>query len=184
MTVLGVGLEELRNRPLIPPRLLEGLQDTVEVITDLHRQAASPVWDDPLDACIAGLREECSGVLSGGARQTCERLCRIRRRATDLAVRVSIDQPVLRQWTLTLVRQSAQAHQHLSRLAFWTQFAPPTNGFSGESPRAFSAATQQCARQLRTGESISGGLSRFSSDENGTVPLPSATVIPSPVLRG
>ena len=131
LTVLSAGLEELRNRPLIPPRLLEGLQDTVEVIADLRRQAASSVWSDPLDACIAGLREECSGAFSGGARQTCERLRRIRQRAADLAVRVSVDQPVLKQWTLALVRQSAQAHQHLSRLAFWTQFAQPNNG----SPR-------------------------------------------------
>ena len=36
LTVLSAGLEELRNRPLIPPRLLEGLQDTVEVIADLR----------------------------------------------------------------------------------------------------------------------------------------------------
>ena len=128
LTVLSAGLEELRNRPLIPPRLFQGLQDTVEVIADLRRQAASSVWNDPLDACIAGLREECSGVFSGGARQTCERLRRIRQRAEDLAVRVSVDQPVLKQWTLALVRQSAQAHQHLSRLAFWTQFAQPNNG--------------------------------------------------------
>jgi hypothetical protein len=163
MTVLSAGLEELHNRPLIPPRLLEGLQDTVEVIADLRRQAASPVWDDPLDACIAGLREECAGVLSGGARQTCERLCRIRRRATDLAVRVPIDQPVLRQWTLTLVRQSAQAHQHLSRLAFWTQFAPPTNGFSGESPCSSSVATQQSVRQLRGDDPDDASPQHFSS---------------------
>ena len=31
-----------------------------------------------------------------------------------------------------------------------------------------------CRAAARTGESTSGGLSRFSSDENGTVPLPSA----------
>ena len=133
LTVLSAGLEELRNRPLIPPRLFQGLQDTVEVIADLRRQAApSPVSNDPLDACIAGLREECSGALSGGARQTCERLRRIRQWAEDLAAQVSVDQPVLKQWTLALVRQSALAHQHLSRLAFWTHFAQPTNGFSAE----------------------------------------------------
>ena len=37
LTVLSAGLEELRNRPLIPPRLFQGLQDTVEVIADLRR---------------------------------------------------------------------------------------------------------------------------------------------------
>jgi hypothetical protein len=140
LTVLSAGLEELRNRPLIPPRLLEGLQDTVEVISDLHRQTAASAGNDPLDVCIAGLREECSGVLSGGARHTCERLCRIRQRAADLAVWVSADQPLLKQWTLALAQQSAQAHQHLSRLAFWTQFARPTSGFSAELPDAPSVA--------------------------------------------
>ena len=132
LTVLSAGLEELRNRPLIPPRLFQGLQDTVEVIADLRPQAASSVWSDPLDACLTGLREECSGTFSGGARQTCERLRRIGRRAEDLAVRVPVDQPVLKQWAVALVRQSALAHQHLSRLAFWTQFAQPNNG----SPRS------------------------------------------------
>ena len=60
LTVLSAGLEELRNRPLIPPRLFHGLLDTVEVIANLLRQAPSAVWNDPLDVCIAGLREECS----------------------------------------------------------------------------------------------------------------------------
>ena len=55
LTVLSAGLEEMRNRPLVPPRLLEGLQDAVEVIADLHRQAASSLWNDPVEACIAGL---------------------------------------------------------------------------------------------------------------------------------
>jgi hypothetical protein len=140
LTVLSAGLEELRNRPLIPPRLFQGLQDTVEVIADLRRQAASSLENDPLDVCIAGLREVCSDGLSGGARQTCERLRRIRQRAADLAARVSVDQPVMKQWTIALVRQSAQAHQHLSRLAFWTQFARPENGLSAELLDAPSAA--------------------------------------------
>ncbi len=146
LTVLSAGLEELRNRPLIPPRLLEGLQDTVEVIADLHRQAASSAWNDPLDACIAALREECSGAVRGSAANL-PRLRRIRQRAADLAMRVSADQPVLQQWTLALARQSAQAHQHLSRLAFWTQFVRPRNGFPAESLQAPSSAASQLARQ-------------------------------------
>ncbi len=39
------------------------------------------------------------------------------------------------------------------------------------------------SKRPRIGESTSGGLSRFSSDENGTVPLGSATAIPLPVLN-
>ena len=105
-TVLSTGLEELRNRPLIPPRLLEGFQDTVEVIADLRRAAASPD-SDAIDACIAALRMECSGTLSGGARQTCKRLLRIRQRASDLEAQVSADQSDLKAWALALVRQAA-----------------------------------------------------------------------------
>ncbi len=67
LTVLSAGLEELRNRPLIPPRLLQGFQDTVEIIADLRRRAASVAWDDPLDACIAGLRGVFRLVVRGGA---------------------------------------------------------------------------------------------------------------------
>ena len=131
LTVLSAGLEELRNRPLIPPRLFEGLQDTVEVIAELRRRATYPQWpsgqdafstgDDSIDACIAALRAECSGASNAGARQTCQRLRRIRQRAADLATLVPVDQAVLQQWTLALVRQVAQAYQHLSRLAFWTK---------------------------------------------------------------
>ena len=142
LTVLSAGLEELRSRPLIPPRLFQGLQDTVEVIANIRRpptiarcpraQAAPAMWNDALDVCIADLREECFDAPFGGARRTCERLLRICRRAEDLAMQVSVDQPVLGQWTLALVRQSAQAHQHLSRLAFWLQFAQPKNGSAAE----------------------------------------------------
>ena len=49
LTVLSEGLEELRNRPLIPPRLLHGLQDTVEVIADIRRPTVSSLASDPLD---------------------------------------------------------------------------------------------------------------------------------------
>ena len=103
------------------------------MIADLHRQAVSAVWNDPVEVCIAALRAECSGVLPGEARLACERLRRIRYRAADLAACVSVDQPVLRQWTFALVRQTAQAHQHLSRLAFWTRFGPPESGLPAES---------------------------------------------------
>ena len=147
LTVLSVGLEELRNRPLIPPRLLEGLQDTVEVIADLRRQAASS-GNDPLDACIAGLREECSGALSGGARHACERLRRIRQQAADLAMRrFRLINQFCNNGRWRSRSQSAQAHQHLSRLAFWTQFSQPKNCFSAGLPQAPSSEASQCTRR-------------------------------------
>jgi len=140
LTVLSEGLDELRNRPLIPPRLLQGLQDTVEVIADLRRPAAFSMPHDPFDVCIAELREACSGELPKGARQICERLRHIHQRAADLTALASVVQPILKQWTLALVRQSAQAHQHLSQLAFWTRFSPQEEGFSTELSQVPSAA--------------------------------------------
>ncbi len=130
LTVLGAGMEELRNRPLLPPRLFEGLQDTVEVIAELRR----PPTSDPIDDCIAGLRAECRGGSPSGARQTCRRLRRIRRRAADLVRLVPADQLVLKHWSQVLVRQAAQAHRHLSRLAFWTNFTLPDDGLQAELP--------------------------------------------------
>ncbi len=158
LTVLSAGLEELRNRPLIPPRLLEGFQDTVEVIADLRQRTAASPGSDAIDACIAALRMECSGTLSGGARATCQRLLRIRRRAADLAAQVSVDRPVWSAWALALVRQAADAHKHLSRMAFWTQYAPPTNG-TVESGRTHTSPKRQRGSGLATSLTVRVGVS-------------------------
>ena len=53
LTVLAVGLDELRDRPVVPPRFLEGLHDTLEVIAALRSAALFAAFDDPFDACLA-----------------------------------------------------------------------------------------------------------------------------------
>ena len=54
------GLEELRRRPLVPPRFFEGLQDTIEVIALLCAVQPSLARERPLDAVLAALRTGCT----------------------------------------------------------------------------------------------------------------------------
>jgi hypothetical protein len=63
------------------------------------------------------------------------------------------------------------------------QISREIKGFSavGEPPSPRESA--ETPASLRTGEGISGGLSQFSFDENGTVPFGITTVIDSPVLK-
>jgi hypothetical protein len=119
LVVLGVGLEELRHRPLLSPRLAEGLHDTLEVIATLRASSCKAAPDDVFDMRLADLRRECSVAFHGGMRLACEELCRIRARAADLAARAAPDQAPLREWTRALVRQCSRAHQDLSRWVFW-----------------------------------------------------------------
>ena len=136
LTVLSAGLEELRNRPLIPPRLLEGLQDTVEVIADLHRgqplRQATTRSTFALPDCAGVLRRRCpaergkpasgcAGFASG------RRIWRHRFR------------PISRFEGMALALcDKRRAHRHLSRLAFWTEFTRrqrPAGGRTSVRPR-------------------------------------------------
>ncbi len=65
LTVLAVGLDELRDRPVVPLRFLEGLQDTLEAMATLRANWTSAAFDDPLDACLGQLRRECAARLPG-----------------------------------------------------------------------------------------------------------------------
>ena len=48
--------------------------------------------------------------------------------------------------------------------------------------RVIRSSWKENGRRVRIGEGISGGLSQFSFDENGTVPFGCATVVVSPIL--
>jgi cellobiose phosphorylase len=124
MIALRAGLEELPDRPLVSPRLVEGLDDTLEVISTLRRSSASVV-EDEFDARLARLREACSRMAAetpqGPARRACTFLERFRALAEELLAQAPVDQEDLRSWCETLLRQSSSAHRELSRLAFWTR---------------------------------------------------------------
>ena len=67
LAVLQVGLHELRRRPLVPPRFLAGLQDTLAVIASLRVKSPTPPANERFDACLAQLEAECGGPFPGGA---------------------------------------------------------------------------------------------------------------------
>ena len=68
LAVLAVGLDELCDRPAVPPRFLEGLQDTLAVIAALRSAALFTAFDDPFDACLGQLCRQCAGPSPRSAR--------------------------------------------------------------------------------------------------------------------
>ena len=127
--VLRAGLEELRHRPVVSGRLLDGVQDTLAVLAALRESSVGNPAGDGFDATLATLRAECTGVHGGGARWTSKRLRRIRAQAAELAASVPKDKPDLEEWTRALVWQCAAAHQDLSRLAFWADIPTARSSF-------------------------------------------------------
>lgn len=119
LVVLAVGLDELGDRPVAPPRFLEGLQDSLAVIAALRSAALFTTFDDPFDACLAQLYRQCAGPSPRSARRAHEVLCRIRALAATLVTTTPANRPALRQWTETFLRQSAVVHQELLQWAFW-----------------------------------------------------------------
>jgi hypothetical protein len=152
LTVLQVGLQELRRRPLISQRFLEGLQDTLAVIGSLRARPNSPPPTERFDACLAQLQAECGRPFAGGARRACRLLCRIRAQAANLAVAAADESPDVQQWSLALVRQCAAIHRDLARMAFWTR-VPKLTGYratprsAGNAPQPLFAAWPVTARE-------------------------------------
>ncbi|MHB8955129.1 MAG: GH36-type glycosyl hydrolase domain-containing protein [Pirellulaceae bacterium] len=123
LIVLQAGLREVRGRPLVSPRLLEGLQDTLQVLATLSDSAGR---GGEFGGRLAQLQIECGGVLPVSARRAWGLLTRIHSMAVDLAASVPSDQPILHEWTRALVRQCATTHADLSGLAFWVHAPVPT----------------------------------------------------------
>jgi cyclic beta-1,2-glucan synthetase len=121
LTVLAVGLDELRHRSVVPPRFLEGLHDTLEVIMAFRATTPSLVFDDSFDVCLEELRSHCSGASPHGARVALEKIREICRFAARLAGAAPANHPPLRQWTRALSRQSTAVLEEVSRWAFWLQ---------------------------------------------------------------
>jgi cellobiose phosphorylase len=131
LLVLRVGLEELRERPLVPSRLLDGLQDTLEVIEAVRDSVAASDRSEEFDAPLARLRDASTGALTGGVRQTCKWLAQMHAMAKELGAVAPEDQPLLKEWSEALARQSTEALQALTKVAFWTRIPalePPPQG--------------------------------------------------------
>lgn len=126
LTVLAAGLDELRDRPVVPRRFLEGLHDTLEAIATVRRGCwPAPAPDNPMDNCLAALRAMCAAPSPRSARQADELLCQIRSMAATLATCASGNSPDLQAWAATFVQQAADMHQELLRSAFWLRVTAP-----------------------------------------------------------
>ena len=160
LKVLDAGLKEMRRRPLVPQRFLEGLQDTLEVIESLHSRDA-PSENRRFDESLAKLREDCSGQLSGGARRACRLLCRIRARAANLAAVSAGQSDAVRHWTGALVRQCAEIHRDIAQLAFWTRL--PRNAADHERD-------ERNGRRRRDNTHVRSIKTRRSPDNRAALP--------------
>jgi len=150
LLVLRHGLEELRDRPLVSPRLGAGLADTLDALrraTAADRAAAdNPAVAQAL-ARLEALRAE------PFARDAGEALAQLRRwqaAAHTLRAAVQMFTPEVQRWTHVLLRQVSAAARELATLAFWIQ-APPT---AGQDPAEECAALRELLRPLNTGSRL------------------------------
>ncbi len=159
LQVLGGGLAELRDRPLVGPRLIEGLQDTIEVIAALWASAGHGTdiasGTRRFDDLLQSLREACdapsrsgTGAASGtSARHAAAMLAPIVALAEDLVACSPAETPILRQWARCLLDQGTAAQQELLQLAFWTRVIP----LADPCPAALAAGEREALEALQAG---------------------------------
>ena len=187
------GLDELRDRPVVPPRFLEGLQDTLEVIAALRSASMFTAFDDPFDACLGQLSRQCGGSSPRSARLAHELLCRIRALAATLASTAPANRPALRQWTsglLAAVGRRPRRSAAVGVLAPHAGVHSRSGNGSGTILRGFVPRDRQAGRTLharrscrkRAGKSrrrISRLVETISKggNRNGDADLPGAVVL-------
>jgi len=123
LLVLRVGLQTLSHRPLVHRRLIDGLQDTLQVLGTL---VEDNLRTSEFAARLAQLQVECGIELPASARRAFGLLTRIHSMAGELAAAVPGDQERLRQWAQALVRQCTAAHADLATLVFWAHAPVPS----------------------------------------------------------
>jgi hypothetical protein len=126
LIVLRAGLAELADQPLVPSRLVAGLQDTINVIAAQREQVSAWPQSTQFDTLLSRLRRDCDEAAVHGARDAWELLGRLSTRAAELEAVVSSNEPALKRWCGALVRQCAVFRRDLSRLAFWVHVPPIT----------------------------------------------------------
>ncbi len=131
LTVLEVGLEQLRTEPIVHERLLHGLQDTLEVIAALRTRSDASPPQGRFSFFFAQLQAQTAAPFRGGAGRALRLLRRIRKAAVNLADVAGAESAEVQQWAAALVRQCSSMRRDLARLAFWTRFQHS----AGESQR-------------------------------------------------
>jgi hypothetical protein len=122
LLVLRSGLEELRSRPLVHDRLLEGFQDTLEVISSLKPPAKEDAGGNQFEIILRRLQQACSQNACDNAIKAYDLLKNILALTADLDANTPSQSHDLKRWSTALVRQAANAKHELSRLAFWVRF--------------------------------------------------------------
>lgn len=145
LTILRVGLEELLDRPVVPPRLFDALRDVVEVLESQLASATDRKRLNKLAAHLTDLRAMCPDAFDGGAYQASKLLDQLHMAAADLMAHVPDDQPIVKDWTEALVRQCARAKHELTELAFWIH----VRGMGEPQAEILSRDQQQAMDELR-----------------------------------
>lgn len=119
LIALRGGLEELRARPVVPSRLLQGIADAVEAILALPALANEVEPHEALRARLSRLRAACGRGAGFGAADSLRALRRICALSATLPAHVPAEQRELRQWTRALARQAGAAYHELAEFVFW-----------------------------------------------------------------
>ena len=171
LIVLHGGAGEMRDRPLVPPRLVDGVRETLAVVASLGEPLRRGPAASRFQTRLAQLQASCDQSVGGKASDACRIISRLRRQAKELAAAVPEEYPELREWTRALFRQCAAAHRDLCRLAFWTHLAAFAT--EGKSPGGVLDGVVLTARQRQTWEGLRRAIETL--DSQGTLrQLPAA----------
>jgi cellobiose phosphorylase len=124
LLTLRPGLAELLDRPILEPRWLDGLRDTLEILAEETADVAPARLIEFRDALEAG-RKVRPATLSAAQRL----LDQLAESAEALAVDLGADpESQVGWWSAALAQQCLAARDELSFLAPWTATAEPADG--------------------------------------------------------
>ena len=124
LLVLQAGLEELADRPIVAPRLGQGIDDTVGAIDAVRKQQDPAVPDRGIDTVFSWIVEARLRRPPSSASATLQWLAECMLTAPWASVDSS-EGPVVSQWLAYFHEQIDSMHEELSRLTFWKSTAGP-----------------------------------------------------------
>jgi hypothetical protein len=128
LLVLHAGTGEMRNRPLAPTRLIDGVRDTLAVIASL----SGPLLRSPLGLTFAvrfaAFQATCERAAVDQAIDACRTMSALRRSAMEMGAAIPSDYPELKEWARAMTRQCAAAHREVCQLAFWRHLPGSRSG--------------------------------------------------------
>ena len=125
LLVLQAGLEELKDAPLVAPRLFEGLHDTLDALASFPSQPGGEIREQGLRRGFARLRSQTAAAQATRASDARRFFDRLGPRVARLAAARGVSWPGWRPWTRALLRQCSAAIRELRLLAFWSDLRLP-----------------------------------------------------------